>query len=416
MFNFILIPLLSLNLFAESSTSSKGELRLESRFFTNDDLSQTQDLGYGLAGRLEVDNSWNELQSRIQIFSRVDHKDTTRQRLNIEELYTQWVMEEWVLFTGFKTLNWSTAEAFHPSDIINSRNFDGPLENAEKVGELMLGFQYLSELFNISAFYMPTLTRPQLPAQSNRLSFAPTGINVGEVQFVDNDGNIKETDELVEQWALRFQLPLDSWEFNFYWVHHYDRTDLRSALNVNTGQIAPLLNQVDHYALSFQYVWESWIFKSENVYRDFKENIFISDFANTISRQDYAMSSLALEYLWSHDSGSDTTIIFEFQELYGVDENFRYAINPFQRDALLGVRHSFNDVDGKEFFAAIIADVERSKEILASISYSQRLSDVWKVKFGARYIDAPQSSALDITGMRALNNDHQLDISLSRFF
>lgn len=416
MITLILALLVSSQSFADSMTSSKGELRLESRFFTNDGNTQTQDTGYGLAGRLEVDNNWNDLQSRLQLFSRTDHKDSSRQRVNIEELFSQLIKEDWIFFAGFKTLNWSTAEAFHPSDVINSRNFDGPFENAEKIGELMTGFQYLSESVNVSAFYMPMITRPQLPTQTNRLNFAPLGFNVGNVQFVDNDGNIKTNNDFTNQWAFRIQLPVNDWEFNLYWVHHYDRTDFSTLTNLNTGQITPLLSQVDHYALSFQYVWESWIFKSENAYRNFQENITISDFANTLIRNDYAISSLALEYLWSHSSGSDTSFILEFQEVYGIAKNIKARITPFQKDLLIGARHSFNDVNGKEFFIGLIADVERSKELLASTSYSQRLSDVWKVKLGARYIDAPQGSILDVTGIKPLNNDHQIDISISRFF
>ena len=413
-----LIPSFS---WAESNTSSKGEINLESRFFNDDDIKTTQDAGYGISARIEVENTWNNLTTRAQVFSRTDRTDSTRQRLNIEELYAQYLLDNWAFFTGFRTLNWSTAEAFHPTDIINSRNFDGPFENAEKLGELMAGFQFFSEYLNLTAFYMPTLNRPQLPTQTNRLSFAPQGIPLGETTFIDNDGNVKESNGTAQQWALRAQLPIDDFEMNLYWVHHFDRTDFRVVQDNISGLFIPTLNEVDHYALSLQYVWDAWIFKSETVYRDFKENINISSFASSITRQDYGLASLATEYLWSHVSGSDTTIILEFQEILGVDDNKRYAINPFQRDLLLGARHSFNDVNAKEVFFSIIADVERGKEILASASYSQRLSDVWKVKVGARYIDAqpPASDPLDpfgATGMRPLNNDHQFDLTFSRYF
>lgn len=399
-----------------SDTASKGEIRFENRFFNDDNLSSTEDFGYGFASRLEVDNSSGDWNSRAQLFARVDRKDRNRQRLNIEELFTQWVGDQWVWFAGFKTLNWSTAEAFHPSDVINSRNFDGPIENAEKLGEMMIGGQYLSESLNVSAFFMPTLARPQLPASTNRLAFAPRGVAVTDVQFVSNDGEIKESNDFAEQWAAHVQLPLDDLEINFYWVHHFDRTDFRTIFNPASGAFVPLLSEVDHYAINFQYVWEAWIFKSENVYRNFQETTNVSAFQSQITREDYGLSSLALEYMLSYDSGADTSFIVEYQTLYGVADQVRYNINPFQRDILVGARHSFNDIKGREFFVGVIADVERSREILASFSYAQRLSDVWKLQVGGRYIDAAQNSAFDLTGMRPLNNDHQLDINLSRFF
>jgi hypothetical protein len=418
MFTLLLTLLIPWQALAEAEISSKGELRMESRFFTNDNNSQTEDFGYGLAGRLEVDHSWKDLQSRMQVFSRVDRMDSSRERLNIEELYTQWVREKWVWFAGYKTLNWSTAEAFHPTDVINSRNFDGPFENAEKLGELMLGGQFFSEYVNLWAFYMPTLARPQLPEQTNRLSFAPQipGIQVNPLEFVDNNGEIRETDDFVQQWAVRMQIPIESWEFNFYWVHHYDRTDFANLVSLNDFSNNVLMSEVDHYAFAFQYVWESWIFKSENAYRDFQENTFIPSLNNTLVRRDYGISSLAIEYLMSHSNGSDTTFILEFQEIYGVEKELRYLINPFQRDMLIGARYAYNDAYGKEIFVGLIGDLERGRELLASASYTQRLSDVWKIKVAARYIDAPQTSFIDLTGLRPLNNDHQLDINLSRFF
>lgn len=404
---------------AEASTpfSSRGELRLESRFFTDDKNDQTQDFGYGMAARIEVSEDWKNFSNRLQVFSRVDRKDPSRQRLNIEEAYIQWLSGNWVLFGGYKILNWSTAEAFHPTDVINARNFDGPFENAEKVGELMTGFQYLSSWINFSAFFMPLLNRPQLPEAQNRLSFFPQGIAADQAQFVNNDGKIMQTSDLVNQWAMRAQFPTGDWEFNLYWVHHFDRTDFRPVLNLNTGTIVPLLSEVDHYGFAFQYVYDAFIFKSENVFRDFKETLNLQDFTGTLTREDYFISSLALEYLMSHSAGSESTIILEFQEIYGPNKNYRYQINPFQRDLLLGFRHAFNDVNGKEFFVGVIGDLERGKEILAMASYSQRLSDVWKINLGARYIDAPPApNSVFNTGMTPLNNDHQFNLSFSRFF
>lgn len=400
--------------YPQATTSSKGELRLESRFFNNDNNSATQDFGYGLAGRLEVENSFNALQTRMQVFSRVDYKDPSRQRLNLEELYSQYLFEDWSLFAGYKTINWSTNEAFQPIDVINSRNFDGPFENAEKIGELMAGFEYLSEYLNFTGFFMPSVVRPQLPASNNRLSFNPPGISVGEVHFVDNEGRWVNPADGVSQWALRAQIPMNSLEVNFYWLHHFNRTDFQ-ILN-NGSQFIPILSEVDQFSFSLQWLWESWIFKTENVYRNFKENIFIPAYGQTLTRNDYGLTSFALEYLWSHQTGSDTTILFEFQELIGVQKNLRFNINPFQRDALLGMRHAFNDINGREFFVGIIADLERTRELMVSASYSQRLSDVWKIKLSSRYIDAQPSGPMDVTGMRVLNNDHQVEINLSRFF
>lgn len=391
---------------------------MESRFFNDDQNDQTQDFGYGLAARIQMDDLYKNIQSRLQVFSRVDRADPSRQRFIIEEMFMQVLKENWTWFGGYKILNWSTAEAFHPTDVINSRNFDSPLENAEKLGELMFGGQYLSETVNISAFFMPLTKSPQLPTQNNRLSFAPQSnlIDINDVEFVNKDGEIVESDELVQQWALRFQFPVEAWEFNFYWVHHFDRTDFSVLQNLRNLSFYPTLTEVDHYAFSMQVVLNSWIFKMENAYRAFQEQTYISAFDNTLNKSNYAVSSLATEYSLSHQSGATTTFIIEFQEIYGIDQSQRFLINPFQRDLLVGARYAFNDVKAKTFFFGVIADLERGREILINSSYNQRLSDYWTIHFGARYIDAPSSSAIDFSGLKPLNNDHQIDVKLSRYF
>jgi hypothetical protein len=69
----------------------------------------------------------------------------------------------------------------------------------------------------------------------------------------------------------------------------------------------------------------------------------------------------------------------------------------------------------RSFFASLIFDIERGRELLASISYSQRLSDTWKLNTGYRYIDAPQKGLL-ASGLEPLDKDNQLSLTITRFF
>ena len=175
---------------------------------------------------------------------------------------------------------------------------------------------------------------------------------------------------------------------------------------------------MDHAGFSTNYVVNEFIFKSEFVFRDFKDQITRENpFAPIIvNQEDYGILSLGLEYLTEHASGAETNLIFEGQSLLFVERNLREGVIPFQRDLLLGLRHSLNDVAGREFFFSIIADVEFQKEILASVKYSQRFGENWKGQLGLRYIDAPPSTPFDTSGLRSLHKDHQLDMSLTRYF
>jgi hypothetical protein len=79
------------------------------------------------------------------------------------------------------------------------------------------------------------------------------------------------------------------------------------------------------------------------------------------------------------------------------------------------VRHSFNDVMGSELFVSLIHDVERKNERLYNLSYSRRLSDLWKASVGVRIYDAQQKGAV-ARGLESLDGAHHGLITLSRFF
>jgi hypothetical protein len=87
----------------------------------------------------------------------------------------------------------------------------------------------------------------------------------------------------------------------------------------------------------------------------------------------------------------------------------------FQSDVFLGLRYAFNDIMGKEIFFSTILDVKRKHEYLFNLSYSQRLSDIWKIKAGLRHYDAPQKGAT-VTGMELYDGDSYAHITVTRFF
>ena len=207
----------------------------------------------------------------------------------------------------------------------------------------------------------------------------------------------------------------DSFEIEGIYVHHFDRTDLKTFFDGNQFRI--FMTEVDHYGLSSSLVLDAFIFKTELVYRDFKDSLVLKDLPSiTFEQEDYGVAALGIEYVTDHQSGSESNIILETQHLVMVGSDKRESVIPFQRDLLLSLRHSLNDIQGKEFIFTAIADLEFQKELLLSLKYSQRLSENWKSTFQLRYVDAPPNSEFDISGIRPLHNDHQLDLILSRFF
>ncbi len=395
------------------SVESQGEMRLESRFFKNDHISSTEDVGYGIFSRLEATAKSKDksLKVKTSLVGRVGRKDPERDVFYFEDAYLEKDFGLIQIFGGLRVVNWSAAEAFHPSDIINSRNFDTSFENAGKIGEPMIGFASQIGEVGLQAFYMPALRGPKYPSAQNRLSFMPQGFQVEKEAFVDKSG--KTQGSWASQWALKTSYSNWGGDWSLYWVHHFDRSQptIRPA-SVNT--LKPIFVEMDQLGLNLQQQVSDFLVKIEIAQRIFKEDLISQDFG-ALPYRTHSILAGGVEYTFGWESGQETTFLSEVQFVEGVGKLQRRAANIFQRDGLLGLRHAFNDVSSKEIFLALIADLEISKQLMLTVSYSQRLKNNWKFVLGGRYVDAPTNASV-VTDLRAFNQDHQVYFNLSRFF
>lgn len=97
-----------------SGWKSKGEVTLESRQFTDDDLEHTQDYNLGLFVRIETRYRKGPFRLQVRAFGRVDHEDSTRDLTALEEAWAGYRKGPWDLRLGFQMWNWTATEAFHP--------------------------------------------------------------------------------------------------------------------------------------------------------------------------------------------------------------------------------------------------------------------------------------------------------------
>ncbi len=405
-----LIPLgaflfVSFNLRAEMS--SQGEIRLEMRAFQNDDIDVTNDYGYGFFTRLESEKEFkNDIKIKARGFGRVYQIDESRNYFYLEDLFMEKDWGNTQFFMGLRTFNWSFAEAFHPNDIINARNFDSNFENAEKIGQPTIGLQYQKENHGFGIYLFPTLVKPNLPFGS-RLSFTPDSITNASRRFIDTDGEVIENQTYLSG-ILFYDLSAFGGDLKLFWYHGHDREQPQALLLPGPSLSLNFL-AVDQIGLNIVKEVGTFMIKSEIAHKAYAEN-------SNFQRSDHTIVSIGIEKTFFWNKSQETMLILEGQGLFGAenDDDAR-ALNFFQRDVLLGLRHSFNDAYSQEVFFSIIADVDKSKEILASISYTRRLSDQWKLSGSLRYIDAPQSGLFPV-GFESLDEDHQVSLQLSRFF
>lgn len=390
--------------------TSLGEIRYELRAFKDDHQDTTKDLGSALFSRLEAKYKKNNLSAKFRGFARSDQKDHTRDLFALEEAYLAYQLKKWRFKLGYQLLNWSATEAFHPVDILNSRNFDSNVENAEKLGEFIASAQYRYSGGSLTAMVMPEFISPRYPQQASRLGF---GTNIGRGLIKEEEGVSYANDPYTFQGGLVWNQRLGSADLSVQFIHHINRD--QPLFTFYNGEVRPVFLPVTQYGVNYQQNIDSWLIKLEAAYRDYENYLVPTTMGGFATNLDHTQIALGLEYNLGFSSGSELTFLLEGQTIPDLGKLERARHSLFQRDLLFGLRYAFNDPMAKEIFASVLGDLEWGHEYLVNMSYSQRLNDYWKIKLGFRYIDAPQKG-LFVQGLEYLHGDHEGYFHLSRFF
>ncbi len=228
----------------------------------------------------------------------------------------------------------------------------------------------------------------------------PPEVSIGDALWIEDDGRVAP-DSYGQQWGLRLTRNLGPADLGLHVLSHQDRQQPVFRDDAE-GRIRPLYLPVLEVGGTWLQVAGAWVLKVEYSHRDFDNPELPVDLgdgttvvvgrasgATAVSRADHSQLAVGLEWGWTTAGGADATILWEGQGFLGVDAAQRAELGAFQRDALIGYRHSWNDVRGRVLLATAIVDLERRHELLFNLRYEQRLSDTWTVETGVRRIDAP---------------------------
>lgn len=424
LFSFFLIILASTS-FAEFEYS--GEIKAELRQFKDDEVNKTVDKAIAGKFRAELKYSGENYNANFRGYALVDTEDNDRNTTTIEDLYFTYFFNEdetVSLTAGYKIFNWSATEAFHPADVINSRNLDSNIESLDKIGEPHIEGYFETSIGSFSLFYFPYAINPKYPGKNSRLG---VGKDIRAPIWVTS--NTKSTPKnWHHQGALRFSKTIGSGDLTLHAIHHMNRMNPIVGLDITYKEImgfsAPVRIDYTPYFFkalqlggTYQHAIEGgWLIKAEGAFRDFYHNeVNIQTPRGYRSPKDHGLLALGVEYVMSHDIGYESNLVLEAQSVLGQGRSTRSELSLFQRDIMLGYRLAFNDTMGKELFVSLIKDIERKNETLYNFYYTQRLSDDWKVKMGFRVYDAPMKGDYPI-GLEAYHNSHYVFLNLSRFF
>lgn len=375
-----------------TNQSFDGSMRMEYRKFTEkssnpDALNQN----FSLLGELEWGMTGSSFDFKIWNLGRYDFNDSERSRILPYENWAAYKTENTVWKVGMQVENWSMAEVFHPSDVFNSRNFDSELENTEKIGEPSLSLRVA--LFDgfASFFYMPMVYSPIIPSQKSRFNALPEGVKLLEPKFYTN-GELRDNMAAANQFAVRYTRSFGSVDMSAHYISQVDRLQPLIVQDISADGARPIFLPVQQVGLNGSWVNDSNIFKFDVVYRYFTEEI-LGGSLGRVAQLDHTIGSLGYERGFSMgDSGAESTVFLEWQQIFGVSNQKAEALSIFQNDLMLGYRLSFNDLDSRELRAMMIMDLAKSSQTLWTMSYSQKFSEKTKFTLGVRGISDFQGS------------------------
>jgi len=374
--------------------TTKGEVTIESRAFTDGGADTTKDRALGLFGRFEWQLRDEGFETRLRAFGRVDAYDSKRSIGAIEEAFVQWKRERLRVRVGADIVNWSATEAFHPADTINARNLDSDIENFEKLGEPMVAVQLgLFEATTLQLFYFPAYVDSVFPSPRSRLSLAPPGIDVQRRgRRFDRDGRLT-TSRFGPQAAVRVQQTVGQAEIAVHFLEHMDRLQGMPVLDLSDGKPALVFQTQRQLGVTYQQAFESGVLaKFEASYEWFKQpsdpaaaarEANLAFAGQPFPNRNHATYAAGLEYGIEHGWGS-STLVAEGQAIAGIDRSLWAITNLFPRSVLLGYRLAFASQDSRELRLAYIFNLDESAQRFLALTYEQRLGEQWRIKAGAR--------------------------------
>lgn len=383
---------------AAAEVTSHGSVALEGRAFDSDPEGLAEEFGLGMRSELEVGYRDDPWQARLSGFARLDPLDSTRDQVLLRDNFIGFGAGPLRLRAGTQRLTWSVTDAFYLADAMNSFDLKSDLRSPEKIGEPMVEIRYRFDQGNLTAYYMPARMEPGLPDAESRLSITPPGVTLADAEWVGRDGTLSDS-AFEHQFAARATYTLGRSDIGVHFVQANDR--YQPSFVPDDDRVRPIYHMMSQAGGTYVRVIGRAIIKVEGAYRFFDEP---ADETGLPPRPDHAQIAGGLEYTWLTDAGHEPTLMVEGQTILFANEQERRDLHLFQRDAFVGYRHAFNDPQAREITAFFVVDLERSYEYLASLSYSQRLGDLWDIEAGLHSFRRPP------------NGFHQAELILTRNF
>ena len=326
-------------------------------------------------------------------FFRFDGADSGRTHADLREAYLLLFGElgegEWEARLGVDRVFWGVAELYNPVDIVNQSDLVEHPDGKTKLGQPMAHLTFAGDWGTAELFALPGHRERTYPGRHGRLRSEL----VVDPDLTDYESGAEERHvDLAARYSHSFGL-LD------FGLSVFDGTSREPALRpaslrplldpdgiplsgpdgspifVPTA-LAPYYPQIRQFGLDAQITADSFLLKLEAIHRSGAPNLPSprhplgeeEDFAAFVVGGEYTIHSL-------FESALDLSLLGEWHR----DDRGRRSTHQFQDDVFLAARLAFNDVEGTEVTAAIVADNDYGSRTM-SVEFSRRLSDEWSLR------------------------------------
>ncbi|AXR07370.1 hypothetical protein [Salinimonas sediminis] len=371
-----------------------GSASAEGRYFLQDALYPGQPRSQvSVAIEPEFYTEWNDGDDSLLVrpFARYDQRDDERTHMDLREFQWLHVADNWETRVGVGKVFWGQTESLHLVDIINQTDMVEQVDGEEKLGQPMVNFTTYGDWGTVSAFVLPYFRERTFAGPEGRLR-PPTPIYGDRAQY-ESGAQQQHLD-----YALRYQNSLGDWELG---VSFFDGTTREPELTTDfdeAGQsyILPYYAQVKQYGVDLLKVQGAWLLKFEGIYRSGQSEDFTAAVAGFERTTVGVMGT-------NHDLG----FLMEYQ----FDERDNNFFATGQNDLMMGVRWTFNDIDGTEVLAGYIQDLDESGTYSGFIEASSRMTDNWRWKLDAYFFSADV-----VDTYLYMRRDDQVQMTLEYFF
>lgn len=345
---------------ANAQWSKRGDINFQVQGFTDSSIhSAKQSYNTSLSGSAEFNRAIGENGNlTISPFFRADQHDDERTHIDLREFIYRHSGETWELNVGLGKVFWGVAESNNLVDVINQKDAVEGLSPEHKLGQPMVNLLLLKDWGEISFFVLPGFRERTFAGEDGR----PRGFLA-----IDSDNALYESNEKDAHvdFAARISGAVNEWDLGAHVFHGTAREPL---LTFSGLAPTPFYYQMTQAGVDIQATLESWLLKSEAIYRS---GDAIVDHAQLVNGLEYSFYSVA-------ESPIDIGVVAEW--LY--DDRGDKADTVFQNDVLIGLRFALNDEQSSTALLGVIADLDGGANVFTAEA-SRRIGDKFKLTLEA---------------------------------